>query len=125
MKMTLFGGLLAGASMISASAQATETVTAVHAFPETLIYTKSFLEFVGKVNAAGEGVGQALRQREGQHRDRVSPTQPRAEHGGRGAQHVARRIAGREDDLGTLGDQLAHDALGGAAKLGGRWLPSL
>jgi len=58
MKMTLFGGLLAGASMISASAQATETVTAVHAFPETLIYTKSFLEFVGKVNAAGEGVVQ-------------------------------------------------------------------
>jgi TRAP-type C4-dicarboxylate transport system substrate-binding protein len=33
-------------------------LTAVHAFPATLIYTKSFLEFVDKVNAAGEGVVQ-------------------------------------------------------------------
>ena len=35
---------------------AEETISAVHAFPETLIYTKSFLSFVDKVNAAGDGV---------------------------------------------------------------------
>ncbi|MEL7415005.1 MAG: TRAP transporter substrate-binding protein DctP, partial [Pseudomonadota bacterium] len=38
--------------------QAQETITAVHAFPETLIYTQSFLSFVDKVNEAGEGVVQ-------------------------------------------------------------------
>jgi TRAP-type C4-dicarboxylate transport system substrate-binding protein len=35
---------------------AEETISAVHAFPETLIYTKSFLSFVDKVNEAGKGV---------------------------------------------------------------------
>ncbi len=58
MKMTVFGGFLASATLVGAAATATETVTAVHAFPETLIYTQSFLEFVDKVNAAGEGVVQ-------------------------------------------------------------------
>jgi TRAP-type C4-dicarboxylate transport system substrate-binding protein len=38
------------------AAQAQETLTAVHAFPETLIYTQSFLDFVDRVNEAGEGV---------------------------------------------------------------------
>nr|WP_235971208.1 TRAP transporter substrate-binding protein DctP [Palleronia pontilimi] len=37
-------------------AQAQDTLTAVHAFPETLIYTQSFLDFVEKVNERGEGV---------------------------------------------------------------------
>jgi TRAP-type C4-dicarboxylate transport system substrate-binding protein len=56
MKMTFLGGVLAASSLIGTTAQATETLTAVHAFPATLIYTQSFLSFVDKVNAAGEGV---------------------------------------------------------------------
>ncbi|MEM8933320.1 MAG: TonB-dependent receptor, partial [Acidobacteriota bacterium] len=40
----LLGGLLAGA-VAAGTSQAEETVTAVHAFPETLIYTQSFLSF--------------------------------------------------------------------------------
>ena len=57
MKHTLFGGVIASTMLVGA-AQATETITAVHAFPATLIYTQSFLKFVDKVNAAGEGVVQ-------------------------------------------------------------------
>ncbi|MEM7488401.1 MAG: TRAP transporter substrate-binding protein DctP [Pseudomonadota bacterium] len=57
MRLQLAAGLLAGSTLIG-TAQAQETITAVHAFPETLIYTQSFLEFVDKVNAAGEGVVQ-------------------------------------------------------------------
>ena len=57
MKMTLMGGTLASALTLAAAANAQEqTITAVHAFPETLIYTQSFLDFVNKVNEAGEGV---------------------------------------------------------------------
>ena len=55
MKHTIFGSILATTALTSA-AFAQDTITAVHAFPESLIYTKSFLEFVDKVNAAGEGV---------------------------------------------------------------------
>ena len=55
MKHTIFGGILATTALTSA-AFAQDTITAVHAFPESLIYTKSFLEFVDKVNTAGEGV---------------------------------------------------------------------
>lgn len=58
MKMQLAAGLLAGCMTVGSVAQAQETITAVHAFPETLIYTKSFLSFVDKVNKAGEGVVQ-------------------------------------------------------------------
>ncbi len=57
MKHTIIGGLMAASSMVGA-AQAQETLTAVHAFPETLIYTQSFLSFVDKVNEAGDGVVQ-------------------------------------------------------------------
>ncbi|QUJ78301.1 TRAP transporter substrate-binding protein DctP [Sulfitobacter albidus] len=57
MKHTIFGGILA-TTALAGTAYAQETITAVHAFPESLIYTKSFLEFVDKVNAAGEGVVQ-------------------------------------------------------------------
>ncbi|UDM06697.1 TRAP transporter substrate-binding protein DctP [Halomonas sp. NyZ770] len=35
-----------------------DQITAVHAFPPSLIYTQSFLEFVDKVNERGEGVVQ-------------------------------------------------------------------
>jgi TRAP-type C4-dicarboxylate transport system substrate-binding protein len=58
MKTTLIGGLIAGSTMIGAAASAQETLTAVHAFPTTLIYTQSFLQFVDKVNEAGKGVVQ-------------------------------------------------------------------
>ena len=58
MKKTSLFGLVVGAVLLSQTAQAQETITAVHAFPETLIYTQSFLEFVDKVNEAGEGVVQ-------------------------------------------------------------------
>ncbi|NNE51428.1 MAG: TRAP transporter substrate-binding protein DctP [Sulfitobacter sp.] len=57
MKHTIFASVIAGAAMVG-SASAQETITAVHAFPESLIYTKSFLEFVDKVNEAGDGVVQ-------------------------------------------------------------------
>lgn len=56
MRTTLIGGLIAGVALTGAAAQAEETLTAVHAFPETLIYTQSFLDFVAKVNERGEGV---------------------------------------------------------------------
>lgn len=55
MKQKIIGAILATTAMSSA-ALAEDTLTAVHAFPESLIYTKSFLEFVDKVNVAGEGV---------------------------------------------------------------------
>jgi len=58
MRMTFVGGLIAGSTMIGAAVSAQETLTAVHAFPSSLIYTQSFLQFVDKVNAAGEGVVQ-------------------------------------------------------------------
>ncbi|MEM9341814.1 MAG: C4-dicarboxylate ABC transporter substrate-binding protein, partial [Pseudomonadota bacterium] len=58
MKMNLIAGVIAGSTAISSTAYAQETITAVHAFPETLIYTQSFLSFVDKVNEAGEGVVQ-------------------------------------------------------------------
>ena len=58
MKMQLAAGIIAGSMTVGAVAQAQETITAVHAFPETLIYTQSFLSFVDKVNEAGAGVVQ-------------------------------------------------------------------
>lgn len=41
-------------------AQAEEKITAVHAFPTSLIYTKSFLSFVDKVNERGKGTIQIV-----------------------------------------------------------------
>lgn len=47
----------AGVSMLfSMAAAAEQEIKAVHAFPSSLIYSQSFLEFVDKVNEAGEGV---------------------------------------------------------------------
>ena len=56
MKMQILAGTLAGATLVGAAAQAEQTITAVHAFPESLIYTQSFLSLVDAVNEAGEGV---------------------------------------------------------------------
>ncbi|MEM9641378.1 MAG: TRAP transporter substrate-binding protein DctP [Pseudomonadota bacterium] len=58
MKHSSLSGLVTGAVLLASGAQAQDTITAVHAFPATLIYTQSFLEFVDKVNAAGDGVVQ-------------------------------------------------------------------
>lgn len=55
MKNVILAGLLAG-STLAGAAKAEDVLSAVHAFPATLIYTQSFLSFVEKVNAAGEGV---------------------------------------------------------------------
>lgn len=56
MKMTLLGTIVAGSTLVGSLASAQEVLTAVHAFPKSLIYTQSFLSFVDKVNKAGEGV---------------------------------------------------------------------
>lgn len=56
MTKNLIRNAILGSMMLGSVAQAEETITAVHAFPKTLIYTQSFLSFVDKVNKAGEGV---------------------------------------------------------------------
>jgi TRAP-type C4-dicarboxylate transport system substrate-binding protein len=56
MTLTIRAGLIAGSALAAAPAAAEDVLSAVHAFPETLIYTQSFLDFVDKVNEAGEGV---------------------------------------------------------------------
>ena len=58
MKKNILYALIAGTTLISSPSHAEDTITAVHAFPETLIYTQSFLSFVDKVNEAGEGIVQ-------------------------------------------------------------------
>lgn len=58
-RSSLFAAISAAAvslSLASTPALAKDTITATHAFPSSLIYTKSFLEFVKKANKAGEGV---------------------------------------------------------------------
>src|SRR5512138_2292252 len=44
------------AGLLSASAFAADTISATHVFPASLIYSRSFLEYVKKANAAGKGV---------------------------------------------------------------------
>ena len=55
---SMVGGILAATTLMVGSATAQETLTAVHAFPTSLIYTQSFLSFVDRVNERGEGVVQ-------------------------------------------------------------------
>ena len=50
MKMTILGSVLAGSTLVASMTQAEDTISAVHAFPETLIYTKSFLSCVHLVH---------------------------------------------------------------------------
>src|SRR2546423_15641093 len=40
---------------LGASAFAADTITATHVFPASLIYSRSFLEYVKKANEAGKG----------------------------------------------------------------------
>jgi TRAP-type C4-dicarboxylate transport system substrate-binding protein len=51
-------GPIAGAVALvgAVQAKAEDVITAVHAFPASLIYTQSFLSFVDKVNERGDGV---------------------------------------------------------------------
>ncbi|MFO1361994.1 MAG: TRAP transporter substrate-binding protein DctP [Burkholderiales bacterium] len=44
------------AAVLAAPARAQDRITAVHAFPANWVYSKSFLQFVKKVNDAGKGV---------------------------------------------------------------------
>ncbi len=46
---------LAGAAFATPAAAA-DTITATHVFPASLVYSRSFLEFVKKANEAGKGV---------------------------------------------------------------------
>jgi TRAP-type C4-dicarboxylate transport system substrate-binding protein len=56
MKHVLAGAAVGMAALMTSSAMAEQRISAVHAFPETLIYTQSFLSFVDMVNERGEGV---------------------------------------------------------------------
>jgi len=55
MKRSILAAVTA-AIAFSGAAKAEDVITATHVFPAGLIYTKSFLEYVDKVNEAGEGV---------------------------------------------------------------------
>jgi len=44
------------AAILAAPAFAADTISATHVFPASLIYSRSFLEFVKKANEAGKGV---------------------------------------------------------------------
>src|SRR5437762_2813156 len=54
MKVTRFIAATLGIAA-SAAAFAADTITATHVFPASLIYSRSFLEFVKKANDAGKG----------------------------------------------------------------------
>ncbi|MEM9763246.1 MAG: C4-dicarboxylate ABC transporter substrate-binding protein, partial [Pseudomonadota bacterium] len=43
-------------TLFGSPALAEDVLSAVHAFPTSLIYTQSFLEFVDKVNERGDGI---------------------------------------------------------------------
>lgn len=58
MNKPLIASLGLATLMASGHALAVDRITAVHAFPPSLIYTQSFLEFVDNVNERGEGVVQ-------------------------------------------------------------------
>jgi TRAP-type C4-dicarboxylate transport system substrate-binding protein len=52
----LLPALLLSVAAWAMPAKAMDTLSAVHAFPTTWVYSKSFLEYVRKVNAAGKGI---------------------------------------------------------------------
>jgi TRAP-type transport system periplasmic protein len=56
MKMLKLTGLAGVAALMASTALAQQTLTAVHAFAPTLVYTQSFLSFVEQVNERGAGV---------------------------------------------------------------------
>jgi TRAP-type C4-dicarboxylate transport system substrate-binding protein len=56
MNTTLKAATLALGAMVAAPAVAQDTISATHVFPASLIYSRSFLEYVKKANEAGKGV---------------------------------------------------------------------
>jgi TRAP-type C4-dicarboxylate transport system substrate-binding protein len=48
--------MIAGAAGVSTPAVAQDRISATHVFPASLVYSRSFLEFVKKANDAGKGV---------------------------------------------------------------------
>jgi TRAP-type C4-dicarboxylate transport system substrate-binding protein len=56
MKATLKAAVIALGAIVASPALAQDTITATHVFPASLIYSRSFLEFVKKANEAGKGV---------------------------------------------------------------------
>src|SRR5678816_4751512 len=55
MKATLKAAVIALSAIVASPALAQDTISATHVFPASLIYSRSFLEFVKKANAAGKG----------------------------------------------------------------------
>jgi len=55
-KRTALATTLCTMSLATSVAQAVDKVSAVHAFPEFLVYTKTFLAMVDDINARGEGI---------------------------------------------------------------------
>jgi len=56
MKIALKAATLAIAAVAAVPAGAQDTISATHVFPASLIYSRSFLEYVKKANEAGKGV---------------------------------------------------------------------
>jgi TRAP-type C4-dicarboxylate transport system substrate-binding protein len=56
MKTALKTAALALCAITAVPAAAQDTISATHVFPASLIYSRSFLEYVKKANAAGKGV---------------------------------------------------------------------
>lgn len=55
MKARLIAALALASAMPLAPAIAADTLSATHVFPASLVYSRSFLDFVKKANAAGKG----------------------------------------------------------------------
>jgi TRAP-type C4-dicarboxylate transport system substrate-binding protein len=55
-KLITLGAALVASLPAAGPALAQDTISATHVFPASLIYSRSFLEFVKKANAAGKGV---------------------------------------------------------------------
>src|SRR6478672_3295675 len=56
MKTTLRAAALVVSALVAVPAIAEDTISATHVFPASLVYSRSFLEFVKKANEAGKGV---------------------------------------------------------------------
>jgi TRAP-type C4-dicarboxylate transport system substrate-binding protein len=56
MKTTLKAAVIALGAIVASPALAQDTISATHVFPASLIYSRSFLEYVKKANEAGKGV---------------------------------------------------------------------
>src|SRR6478609_4168285 len=55
MKNTLRAAAFAASALVAIPAPAADTISATHVFPASLIYSRSFLEYVKKANEAGKG----------------------------------------------------------------------